>query len=120
MGDLRGHPPARAGARAAAQTATHQNRIHPRLHGMARRAEESRLNRSATLRCPANLAAVRDGKIWRLIVNLPPRHQKSLLASIAFPAWCLGHEPSAQILCVSHAQELADKLSRDCRHIVAS
>jgi hypothetical protein len=35
-------------------------------------------------------------------------------------AWCLGHEPSAQILCVSYAQDLADKLSRDCRQILAS
>ena len=35
----------------------------------------------------AKLAAVRAGKIWRLIINLPPRHLKSLLASIAFPAW---------------------------------
>jgi hypothetical protein len=32
-----------------------------------------------------------------------------------FPAWCLGHDPSAQILCVSYAQDLADKLARDCR-----
>src|SRR5438132_1588911 len=55
----------------------------------------------------AKLAAVRAGKIRRLIINLPPRHLKSLLASIAFPAWCLGHDPSAQILCVSYAQELA-------------
>src|SRR5438477_3954696 len=67
----------------------------------------------------AKLAAVRAGRIRRLIINLPPRHLKSLLASIAFPAWCLGHDPSAQILCVSYAQDLADKLSRDCRHIVA-
>src|SRR6266700_2668533 len=67
----------------------------------------------------AKLAAVREGKIRRLIINLPPRHLKSLLASIAFPAWCLGHDPSAQILCVSYAQDLADKLSRDCRRIVA-
>src|SRR5215813_7585264 len=68
----------------------------------------------------AKLAAVREGRIRRLIINLPPRHLKSHLASIAFPAWCLGCEPSAQILCVSYAQDLADKLSRDCRHIVAS
>ena len=68
----------------------------------------------------AKLAAVRAGKIRRLVVNLPPRHLKSLLASVAFPAWCLGREPSAQILCVSYAQDLADKLSRDCRQIVAS
>jgi hypothetical protein len=68
----------------------------------------------------AKLIAVGDGTIRRLVVNLPPRHLKSLLASVAFPAWCLGHAPSAQILCVSYAQDLADKLSHDCRHIVAS
>src|SRR5713101_7093539 len=68
----------------------------------------------------AKLAAVREGKIRRLIINLPPRHLKSLMASIAFPAWCLGHDPSAQILCVSYAQDLADKLSRDCRSIMMS
>src|SRR5438270_12481557 len=68
----------------------------------------------------AKLAAVRAGRIRRLIINLPPRHLKSLMASIAFPAWCLGHDPSAQILCVSYAQELADKLARDCRGIMMS
>ena len=68
----------------------------------------------------AKLTAVREGKIRRLIINLPPRHLKSLMASIAFPAWCLGQDPSAQILCVSYAQDLADKLARDCRGIMTS
>src|SRR5881392_813810 len=68
----------------------------------------------------AKLAAVHAGKIRRLIINLPPRHLKSLLASVAFPAWCLGRDPSAQILCVSYAQDLADKLARDCRGIMMS
>ena len=68
----------------------------------------------------AKLMEVRQGKITRLIINLPPRHLKSLMASIAFPAWCLGHDPSAQILCVSYAQDLADKLARDCRSIMMS
>src|SRR5690242_10740982 len=68
----------------------------------------------------AKLTAVQEGKIRRLIINLPPRHLKSLMASIAFPAWCLGHDPSAQILCVSYAQDLADKLARDCRSIMMS
>ena len=66
----------------------------------------------------AKLMEVRRGTIKRLIINLPPRHLKSLMASIAFPAWCLGHDPSAQILCVSYAQDLADKLARDCRSIM--
>src|ERR1700694_2643554 len=68
----------------------------------------------------AKLAAVREGKIRRLIINVAPRNLKSLLASIAFPAWCLGHDPSAQILCVSYAQDLSDKLGRDCRGIMMS
>src|SRR6185295_14743824 len=68
----------------------------------------------------AKLNAVRQGKIRRLIINLPPRHLKSMMASIAFPAWCLGHDPSAQLLCVSYGQDLADKLARDCRSIMMS
>jgi len=51
---------------------------------------------------------------------MPPRHLKSHLASVAFPAWCLGRNPSLQVLCVSYAQDLADKLARDCRRIVMS
>ena len=66
------------------------------------------------------LEAVRTGRSRRVIINMPPRHLKSHPASICFPAWCLGHGPSAQIVCVSYAQDLADKLSRDCRRIVTS
>jgi hypothetical protein len=46
------------------------------------------------------LTAMQPAGSERLIINLPPRHLKSHLASVAFPAWCLGHRPSAQILCV--------------------
>jgi len=68
----------------------------------------------------AKLAAVRQGKIRRLIINVPPRHLKSLAASVTLPAWCLGHDPSARILCVSYAQDLSDKHARDCRRILNS
>ncbi len=68
----------------------------------------------------AKLERVRLGQTKRLIVNLPPRHLKSHAASIAFPAWSLGHDPSAQLLCVSYGQELSDKLSRDCRALMTS
>ena len=56
----------------------------------------------------------------RMIINLPPRHLKSLLGSIALPAWLLGHNPSLQIICASYGAELAHKLSRDCRTIMES
>ena len=68
----------------------------------------------------AKLTALYQRRIGRLIINVPPRHLKSHLASVAFPAWCLGHEPSTQMLCVSYAQDLADKLARDCRRIMMS
>jgi predicted phage terminase large subunit-like protein len=66
------------------------------------------------------LELVRKGEIRRLIINLPPRQLKSHCSSIAFPAWLLGHDPSAQIICASYGQDLADKLARDCRTVMAS
>jgi hypothetical protein len=68
----------------------------------------------------ARLEDWRTGKIRRLIINIPPRSLKSHAASIALPAWILGHEPSAQILSVSYAQDLSDKLARDCRTVMIS
>src|SRR5208282_30437 len=68
----------------------------------------------------AKLANCFRQKIRRLIVNIPPRHLKSLCASVALPAWWLGHDCAAQILCVSYGQELADKHARDCRAVMAS
>jgi predicted phage terminase large subunit-like protein len=65
------------------------------------------------------LDQVRRGKILRLIINLPPRSLKSTLASVVLPAWILGHNPSAQIICVSYAQDLADRLARECRSLMS-
>jgi hypothetical protein len=39
------------------------------------------------------LNRVRRGKVTRLIINMPPRHLKSLTVSVAFPAFLLGLEP---------------------------
>jgi len=66
----------------------------------------------------AKLQAVRDGRIRRLIINIPPRHLKSLAASIALPAWLLGHDPGEAIVNVTYGQELSDKFARDCRAIM--
>src|SRR5437016_1163629 len=68
----------------------------------------------------AKLEACRQGKIRRLIINIPPRHLKSLCASIALPAFWLGHAPATQLMCVSYGQELSDKLARDCRTIMTT
>jgi hypothetical protein len=68
----------------------------------------------------AKVADCVSGKTRRLIINVPPRHLKSLLASVALPAFYLGHNPAAQIICVSYAQEFAEKLARDCRSVMMS
>jgi predicted phage terminase large subunit-like protein len=62
----------------------------------------------------------RTGKTKRLIINLPPRTLKSHVASVAFAAWLLGHDPSKQIICASYGQDLADKHARDCRTLMGS
>ena len=66
------------------------------------------------------LEQCRRGEIKRLIVNLPPRSLKSHSATVAFPAWLLGHNPATQIICASYGQDLADKHARDCRTIMGN
>ena len=66
------------------------------------------------------LERCRTGELKRLIITLPPRSLKSQMASIAFPAYLLGHKPSSQIICASYAQDLSDKLAGDCRTLMTS
>ena len=66
------------------------------------------------------LERVRRGKLRRLIINMPPRSLKSITASVAFPAYVLGHDPSQRIICVSYSGDLAKKLSNDFRAILES
>jgi predicted phage terminase large subunit-like protein len=67
-----------------------------------------------------NLEQVRLGKITRLIVNFPPRTLKSVLCSVAFPAFVLGHDSSKRIIVVSYGTDLAAKLAHDFRAILAA
>jgi len=68
----------------------------------------------------SKLQSCLDGRITRLIINLPPRSLKSHAATVCFPAFVLGHKPSAQIICASYGQQLADKHSLDCRTLMGS
>ena len=51
----------------------------------------------------------------RLVVNLPPRTLKTYIISICLVAWLLGRDPTLRIICASYSEDLAAKLSRDCR-----
>jgi predicted phage terminase large subunit-like protein len=68
----------------------------------------------------AALEAMRRGEKLRLIFDLPPRNLKSLIVSVAYVAWLLGHDPSTKIICVSYGQELAENLARQCRQVMQS
>jgi DNA-binding NarL/FixJ family response regulator len=64
------------------------------------------------------LDRVRRGEINRLIINMPPRHLKSLTVSVAFPAFLLGHEPGHRIFAISYGSDLSSKDASDFRSIV--
>src|ERR1700730_14327829 len=66
------------------------------------------------------LERVRRGEIRRLIINMPPRSLKSIAASVAFPAFVLGHDPSRRIICVSYSGDLAKKHANDFRAVLES
>jgi predicted phage terminase large subunit-like protein len=61
---------------------------------------------------------VASGELKRLIIAVPPRNLKSILASVALPAWYLGHNPSERVVCVSYSAELAKTHSNDFRRVV--
>ena len=54
----------------------------------------------------------------RLIVTIPPRNLKSLFASVALPAWFLGHNPSERVVTVSYSDQLARTHANDFRRLV--
>jgi hypothetical protein len=66
------------------------------------------------------LERIRRGEITRLIINMPPRHLKSLTVSVAFPAFLLGHEPWHRIFAISYSSDLSSKHASDFRSIVES
>jgi predicted phage terminase large subunit-like protein len=67
-----------------------------------------------------HLEAVERGDIDRLMINLPPRHGKSELASRRFPAWFLGRNPSKSVIAASYNSDLATDFGRQVRNILAT
>ena len=66
------------------------------------------------------LMAITEGTKDRVCVNMPPRHGKSQLVSIYFPAWFIGKYPNKKILMVSHTSDLAVDFGRKVRNIIDS
>jgi predicted phage terminase large subunit-like protein len=58
---------------------------------------------------------VEDGNNPRLLLQMPPRHGKSTIASQEFPSWVLGHHPEWELIVCSYAETLALDFSRAAR-----
>jgi predicted phage terminase large subunit-like protein len=67
-----------------------------------------------------HLEAVTNNEIKKLIINIAPRHGKSLFTSVFWPAWTWLHDPSLRWLSASYAMNLSVKLSVDCRRLIES
>jgi len=59
-----------------------------------------------------------DGKIKRLIINMPPRHTKSEFASFLLPAWMIGRRPKLKIIQSTHTTELAVRFGRKAKTLM--
>ena len=66
------------------------------------------------------LMDIAEGKKDRICVNIPPRHGKSQLVSIFFPAWFLGRNPNKKVMMVSHTTDLAVDFGRKVRNLIAT
>lgn len=61
-----------------------------------------------------------NDNLRKVIINLPPRHYKSLIVSVIFPPWLLGVDHKIQIIAASHNRKLSEKNLYECKHIMKS
>ena len=54
----------------------------------------------------------------RLVINVPPRHLKSVATSVALTAWLLGRDPNVRIMVATYSQDLARLHATQCRTIM--
>ncbi len=58
------------------------------------------------------------GLIDRLMITTPPRHGKSLLASVIFPGWYMGRNPGNEVIAAAYGKELISGFGRRLRNMV--
>lgn len=67
-----------------------------------------------------SLEDIESGANRRLQITVPPRHLKSILVNVAFPAWMMGRDPTFKVICASYSKDLAALHARDFRKVVTS
>lgn len=65
-----------------------------------------------------HLEAVTRGEIRNLLINMPPRHMKSLLVSVFWPVWMWITKPHFKWLYASYGQALSLRDSLKCRRLI--
>lgn len=58
--------------------------------------------------------------IGRIIIEMPPRHGKSVTVSRLFPTWHLGNHPTHRVMMVGYGASLSEKHSRYARNLIRS
>ena len=61
-----------------------------------------------------------EGKLKRLIINMPPRHTKSEFASFLLPAWMVGRNPKLKIIQSTNTTELSVRFGRKAKALIDS
>lgn len=67
-----------------------------------------------------HLEAVSAGEIRRLLINIPPRHSKSTIVSVMWPAWEWITNPQEKFLCASYSGTLAIRDNLKTRRLIQS
>lgn len=67
-----------------------------------------------------HLDRVIAGDCRRLMINMPPRHGKSLLTSVLMPALYLARNPDKRVIACSYSAELANELARELYRVIDS
>jgi len=67
-----------------------------------------------------HLEAVTAGEILRLLVNIPPRHSKSTIISVAWPCWEMITAPHQRYLCASYSSSLSIRDNLAARRLIQS
>jgi len=66
------------------------------------------------------LMRVEEGRYRNVLINLPPRHMKSMMVSILYVAWRLGRDPTTKFITISYGDDLAHDLSAMTRTLMKS
>lgn len=60
------------------------------------------------------------GEASRGIINLPPRHLKTILCTVCLSAWELAHKPASKIIIVTYGEDLSRNIAAKVRRILES